>query len=268
MKNFDCKRYWLVLKQNVIQGRKRFLTSYAGIFLGLFLAFMAVSIGTRFNPLQDYTQNGAAITFGVFMLGCLVFGSAVLGHLDTKTARITALMLPATNLEKFLVRLTLCLPVYWVLYVPVFLAADAAQMLTTEVIGGHGQWIAPVLWQELTYIGDYIGNTTAHPGEKAFYVLWNLIATYVFTYSIYIFGSAVFRKRAFILTSVILFVANILSGYMMLSVGTREFQSKMGADALSIFFIVLMFAGAAGLVFATYKLFCRIQVVVPKLFGK
>ena len=139
MKNFNCKRYWLVLKQNVIQSRKRFLTSYAGVFLALFLTFMGISIGTRFNPLQDYTQNGVALTFCVFMLGCLVFGSAVLGHLDSKTARITALMLPATNLEKFLVRLTLCLPVYWVLYVPVFLAADAAQMLTTEMIGGNGQ---------------------------------------------------------------------------------------------------------------------------------
>lgn len=148
MKNFNCKRYWLVLKQNVIQGRKRFLSSYAGVFLGLFLTFMCISIGTRSNPCYNYTQNGVALTFCVFMLGCLVFGSAVLGHLDSKTARITALMLPATNLEKFLVRLTLCLPVYWVLYVPVFLAADAAQMLTTEVIGGNGQWIAPVLWQE------------------------------------------------------------------------------------------------------------------------
>ena len=77
-----------------------------------------------------------------------------------------------------------------------------------------------------------------------------------------------FRKRAFILTSVVLFAANILSGYMMLSVGTREFQLKMGEDFTDILFIVLMFAGAAGLVFASYKLFCRMQVVVPKLFGK
>ncbi len=268
MKNFDCKRYWLVLKQNVIQSRKRFLTSYAGIFLGLFLAFMAVSIGTRHNPLHDYTQNGAAITFGVFMLGCLVFGSAVLGHLDTKTARITALMLPATNLEKFLVRLTLCLPVYWVLYVPVFLAADAAQVVTTEVVGGNGQWIAPVLWQELTDISGTLCDTTARLDDRMLYVLWSIIATCVFTYAIYIFGSAVFRKRAFILTSVVLFMANILSGYMMLSVGSREFQLQIGEYALGILFIVLMFTGAAGLVFATYKLFCRMQVVVPKLFGK
>ena len=34
MKNFNCKRYWLVLKQNVIQSRKRFLSSYAGVFIG------------------------------------------------------------------------------------------------------------------------------------------------------------------------------------------------------------------------------------------
>ena len=54
----------------------------------------------------------------------------------------------------------------------------------------------------------------------------------------------------------------------MLSVGTREFQLKMGEDFTGILFIVLMFAGAAGLVFASYKLFCRMQVVVPKLFGK
>ena len=268
MKNFNCKRYWLVLKQNVIQSRKRFLTSYAGVFLALFLTFMGISIGTRFNPLQDYTQNGVALTFCVFMLGCLVFGSAVLGHLDSKTARITALMLPATNLEKFLVRLTLCLPVYWVLYVPVFLAADAAQVVTTEAVGGNGQWIAPVLWQELTDISGNLCDTTARLGDRMLYVLWSIIATCVFTYAIYIFGSAVFRKRAFILTSVVLFAANILSGYMMLSVGTREFQLKIGEDFTGILFIVLMFAGAAGLVFASYILFCRMQVVVPKLFGK
>ena len=268
MKNFDCKRYWLVLKQNVIQGRKRFLSSYAGVFLGLFLTFMCISIGTRSNPCYDYTQNGVALTFCVFMLGCLVFGSAVLGHLDSKTARITALMLPATNLEKFLVRLTLCLPVYWVLYVPVFLAADAAQMLTTEALGGNGQWIAPVLWQELTDIGDFLNSSAIQIGDRAYYVLWSIIATCTLTYAVYIFGSAVFRKRAFILTSVVLFIANILSGYMMLSVGSREFQLQIGEYALGILFIVLMFTGAAGLVFATYKLFCRMQVVVPKLFGK
>ena len=268
MKNFNCKRYWLVLKQNVIQSHKRFLSSYAGVFLGLFLTFMCISIGTRSNPLRDYTQDGVALTFCVFMLGCLVFGSAVLGHLDSKTARITALMLPATNLEKFLARLTLCLPVYWVLYVPVFLAADAAQMLTTEVIGGNGQWIAPVLWQELTDIGDFLNSSAIQIGDRAYYVLWSIIATCTFTYAVYIFGSAVFRKRAFILTSVVLFAANILSGYMLLSIDTREFQLMIGEDFTGILFIVLMFAGAAGLVFASYKLFCRMQVVVPKLFGK
>ena len=60
MKNFDCKRYWLVLKQNVIQGRKRFLSSYAGVFLGLFLTFMCISIGTRSNPCYDYTLQPVA----------------------------------------------------------------------------------------------------------------------------------------------------------------------------------------------------------------
>ena len=99
-------------------------------------------------------------------------------------------------------------------------------------------------------------------------MLWSIIATCTLTYAVYIFGSAVFRKRAFILTSVVLFAANILSGYMLLSIDTREFQLKMGEDFAGILFIVLMFAGAAGLVFASYKLFCRMQVVVPKLFGK
>nr|CRY94992.1 hypothetical protein [uncultured prokaryote] len=148
MNNFNMKRFGQVLKLDIYQNSRTYLNMAAGCFIAHLLSQLACFYVAKLNLAvtvysalaQEHNQHSAMtaslvvcclITFFSFLLGA----SLLWNNLGTKEQRITYLMLPATNLEKYLSRLLLCTVGMLGINAVAFFAADVLRMLA--YVNGH-----------------------------------------------------------------------------------------------------------------------------------
>lgn len=270
MKNFNFNRFWQVLKWTVISEKKSIMTAAVAYTVG-FLAIQLFSCFTIFDlthGLGDAATYGGMTTCSV-LLSCMsyYYASGILGNAHTTQQRTTALMLPASNLEKFVARVIYCcIFMLALLYVAVFVATGLRMLL--ELIAGH---------QGIVSGFSFFFDVSTFRFNSMDVNLFPVIAGTLWTTSLFVLGGVFFSKRPFVWTNVALILGSITLFTLMFYIGTLIGEENIGRflenfrgmtfDTFQLIVSIILIAFTVFNVWLAYWLYTRLQVVQHKWFN-
>lgn len=256
MAQFDLDRFGNVMSRLLVI-RQRNISVIFNTFLIIFLAFAMFVIPMFSGKTIDdigYRQLvidivGPLRSFSPFVF--FVLGTFFIQDLEGHQQRINELMLPATNLEKFVARVLLVAVIYPLAICASFIVADGLQQLISMIIA-HGERMSMVV--AYFDIDTYVSEDSP---------LWTKALSTLSNYSIAIYGGLLFRKLAWLKTTVSYLTVIILSiiGFFLLKIFLYEstdyevvFIENPYASLISIGVSLLMF-------WSSYKIYTRLQVI-------
>lgn len=268
MSNFNTKRFIQTLKWSAMATKKEIATIAGCMFFLYMVPFIMSVISTQGEPdiVADASIENATLVctffFGVYTM---ISGCWIMNNMKTKEQRITFKMLPASDLEKFIVRVLYITVVWMLIGVVAFCLADFCRMLICFISGSHGtystipdvlnMWFGPADTHSMRMTAwglDFIAGVLAVNA----WVFW--------AHSFYVLGGALFRRRQFILTSCAHFALGILS---LIIISYIPLSAKEGLKFVNtIAYVYTAVAIMVGLLnwWLTYRLFKRSQVINNK----
>lgn len=249
---FSFRRFWHVLVWTLVYHWRQLLT----LFSAAFVTFVAVEIIEFIQASNDYAYKffnhkslEAIIVKGALhdcSNGCMSFlallmciGAAfAFYNLHRKNEGRRLLMLPATNLEKFLARWVVYVPVLFVLYVVAFIVGDVLRMAILPVFVSSEKISFPTAIPEFFGVMKYlvVWTSTLH-----FYKLLALWRKFWFFHALSLFSSVWIGRWAWLFVTMVFFAvtALLLRG------------NYLGWDVAVLYLLAVVLAVAA------YWLFCR-----------
>ena len=230
---FSFSRFGMVLKRDLMENRKRYL----GVFFIMFAAFLVF----QFSEIKDVAELGRILAYksetgllheyekadyiSRFVEGCLPFIYGVLSlalmcaaadmsgvPLRSKTTSTNYLMMPASNLEKFLSRAFINTVVVIAMTFVALLCADLVRMLSLSLLKAEMTWglTAPralVAWMEPLkeiYIDgasgyEVVNNEIIYPYWKkdlAIMAVSFVVILTLWAHSLFVLGGCFWRKKA------------------------------------------------------------------------
>mgnify|MGYP007069949274 CR=1 FL=1 len=198
-----------MLRWSLTMDKHWFINTTLKCLVMLTLMFLIFTIVVNFNNKTDGIQPYVPCMFMVVLIFTLV---VVLGpvnmfnNMKGQSADQTLLMLPASNLEKYLVRYS-----YWILLLPCLLVA----FVVADLLQYVGNWVTGHEWRTLLMLLFFSPDTHIHVGAGS---LTEGLASLYFnvhlfwTHSVYAVGVMLFRSHKYnwIYTSIALIVGAIL----------------------------------------------------------
>lgn len=271
METFNIQRFGNVCTRLVML-RKR---EYFNIFLAITL-FVALSCIFACNPFSgeaketlEYAYSffqvvGSIYVFAVVLI--IVNGANIIRDLKTKQQRIDELVLPATNLEKFTARVLASTVLVLILAAAGIVAGDILQMLINMLLhkGTFGSISLYATKQMYSMMETNILaiENVAHKPIRFMFVL-TLISSNAF----YLLGGMLFRKTAWLKTTLAVIVisialfsmfvgyAYVVYGYTNYVVYTPEWMQD------SWFNITLLIVQTCACYYFAYRIYCRLQAI-------
>lgn len=221
--NIDFQRVGWLLHQIVSENWKTQMRYYLGIQIGFLIAllvFVFNALHSIYNSYNHYSQDDVANTLWrmsdsmsvigtMALFAAFIFSASAVFSLKTeRSKRIVQLMIPATTAEKVLSRF-----IYYnlgaiVLSFTALLITDAAGCLIVEVLGFDYTWFIPRTLNYIshTFIPELLPSTDLHPSKGEWTLYIYPIFSIIVLWSFYLWGGAVFRKKSFIMTSLVCFI--------------------------------------------------------------
>ena len=283
-KTFDLHRFGMVLRWDLLTNWKGYFNRIAGLAIGIIL----LSIPMLYNfphshfivegrDLGNYYENSMTrFLAAIFILLIFVSASNIFGNMKTKLQRESFLMLPANNLEKYAARFLMMSVGSILMMLIATLVADFVQFILSFFMtpGYH----ASIIGSSLRQIYEAATNTGDNPicilaGQckiDAALVGWSFL---IMIYSFTLLGGTFFRKQPIILTAVSGIIIFMIIGYCGSKLeewGAFDFYTHLNYDnpgtslCVAIFWSVVFLALAAVSLWASYKLFTRMQVICNK----
>ena len=266
---FSFTRMMQVMKLDLQENWKRNLSQFVllyGAFIVINLSFLGSHSGeTPTNEhfeIFTYSLIGMSIFAAQIML--LVFASNMNDNRQTKEKRISSLMLPATNAEKFVNRALLNTVGALIQIAVAWILADITRLMITplfDVPESYRQLCLPMVIRKMHLIRI---NTPAivETSIQLFFAI--MLAAQVWVHSLFILGGSFFYKKPFAKTFGILFggffvLATILPKYpinMLKNVNDHTLYGIM--LAVLIIFIIANWA-------LSYRCFVKAQVTERKI---
>lgn len=301
---FSFARLGAVLKCDLVEHR---WSNIAAFFI-LFAAFLAsqlanmnsiIGTGLRHSIQPDQYMPSLAANFvpffyGVLSLTLMCAAADMCGvPLKTKGRGLNYLMMPATNMEKFVARALVNTILLIVMAFAALLLADLVRMLFVplfEVKEFYGFTLPRILVAlgnpfSAAYSaggevwGPTVDGTVRVIGFSAYYGAVNvttMVAAFLFAHSLFILGGCIWRKAAIIkiwitqivVTSAVVWIFVKLEPYVLPWLGDVltslfETEQQAGMTLLSIAIPVLLALTALNW-WLGYRLFSRKQVVAPQ----
>lgn len=280
MKNFDKERFVQLLKYDVVRNWR----NHVSFAIGAFLAHFAVQFGmiyfsvkNMYNSLPERAGNicrdAASISFVVSYIVFSVALSLMFANLKTKPKRIAYLMLPATNVEKFLSRFLLFTLGAGVVNFVAFVFADLLRMLALS-----GMWVRvnsavpeafcciQAAFTEFLQSWSRFSYTGTSEGLYALFSFSLLLLQFV----LFVLGSVLFRNRAFLKTAACLLGLGIFMSVLVSSVTCMSLKNTIFLTLVFDYWLLvitqLFFVLEVVLLWFSYRLFKRMQVVSRKFF--
>ncbi|WP_027450529.1 hypothetical protein [Xylanibacter brevis] len=288
MENFNIKRFGQALKCHFLVSQKAWIRIFGIYTLILFFAnlFFTRVASMRYSAMVEFYQGEELISqystvvkdttpfFMIFFYIAMLFGaSSLFSQMKDTRKRSAYLLWPVSNCEKYIISLLHSVVLMAVITIVSIIAADALRILTDAITGRVIVWGVPL------YV-DFLSDDLEW--QKLL-----LVATWMFYYhSLYIVGGTLFRRLQFLPTSAIIIIATILLAIIIKQTGLDKIdyhfleyqQDKMYQLSngktfytyrtiynLRFYFALLggWFVIAAHY-WASYKIFCRIQVINNK----
>ena len=282
-KTFDLHRFGMVLRWDLLTNWKSYFYSIAGLAIGIIM--LSISMLYTFphshyivgGDLGNYYEDGmtgflATILIAFFFVSaCNIFSNT-----KTKLQRESFMMLPANNLEKYAARFLMMSVGSILIMVIATLIADFVQFILSFFMtpGYH----ASIIGSSLSQIYKAATNTGDNPicilawqyKIDAAILGWSFLTM---IYSFCLLGGTFFRKQPIILTAVSGIIIFMIIGYCGSELeewGAFDFFKHLNYDnpstslCMAIFWSVIFLALAAGSLWASYKIFTRMQVICNK----
>ena len=271
METFNIQRFGNVCTRLVMLRKREYFNIFLAVvlFVGLFCVFTCNPFsGDAIEPLQyKYLFLQLGITIYSFSLILItLYGANIIRDLKTKQQRIDELVLPATNLEKFTARVLASTVLILIIIVAGIMVADVLQMLINMLLhkGTFASFCLSsfnVAFTELQTSILAIENVLHKPIRFMF--LLTLISGNAF----YLLGGMLFRKTAWLKTTLAVIVisialfsmfvgyAYVVYGYTNYVVYTPEWMQD------SWFNITLLIVQTCACYYFAYRIYCRLQAI-------
>ena len=283
-KTFDLHRFGMVLRWDLLTNWKSYLYSIAGLAIGIIM----LSISMLYNfphshfivegrDLGNYYEDSMTGFLGTILIAFFFISACnIFSNMKTKLQRESFMMLPANNLEKYAARFLMTSVGSILIMMISILVADFVQFVLSFFMtpGYH----ASIIGSSLSQIYKAATNTGDNPicilaGQceiEAALVGWSFL---IMIYSFTLLGGTFFRKQPIILTAVSGIIIYMIVGYCGSKLeewGAFDFYTHLNYDnpgtslCTAIFWSVVFLALAAFSLWASYKLFTRMQVICNK----
>lgn len=254
-KTFDIHRFAMVLRWDILTNKKRYTGALLGLILGFTLIFIISLLSMRgwdytesfhFSDPSEYFLNNNYSFFCIFMgIVPFVMATMIFHNMANKLSRENFLMLPASNLEKYFVRLLNMTLGSFILVILALIGADLVQLAFSFIItpSFHMSLSWPTLSRWITTefsFGDF--------------------CAFLFFHSFCILGGAFYRKQPFLLTFVTGGV--LLWALGCISIFFHPIFPRIPTE--DICYIIICLCLTVFNYWASYKLFCRMQVICNK----
>ena len=283
-KTFDLHRFGMVLHWDLLTNWKSYFYSMAGLAIGIIM----LSISMLYNfphsrvigaggDLSDYYRCSiVGFLAALFMLFIFISACNIFSNMKTKLQRESFMMLPANNLEKYAARFLMASVGSILIMVIATLIGDFVQFILSFFMtpGYHASIIGSFLsqiYEAATDAGnDPISVLAWQYKADAALLGWSFL---IMIYSFTLLGGTFFRKQPIILTAVSGIIIFMIIGYCgnkLEEWGAFDFYTHLNYDnpgtslCVAIFWSVVFLALAAGSLWASYKLFTRMQVICNK----
>ena len=283
--SFNLRRCWSLLKGDLRNNRTDILL-LAGV---LFLVVIAVALFSVFTPSLTFSQatgitlSGAEIAaltaisnIGlVVMVAEVVIFSRVFANMSTRSGEINYLMLPATNSEKWLSRVSYVVLVGLVFVLAIYYLAILCCGLIGHVFDVESLSLIPKMTFDTGYFSSLFNFTLPLQAKVVNHV------SSLFFVAVFVLGGTWFRRLPWLYTALILlgtfFVLAIGSGFCAgyyLSGNQRFVDAAVNHDLNTLFDIMLplfyissaiLLVLSIVMLWLSYRLFCRRQLEARKI---
>lgn len=283
-KTFDLHRFGMVLRWDLLTNWKSYFYSIAGLAIGIIMLSISMLysfphsyfiVERDLNYYYECRMTGFLATILIaffFVSACNIFSNT-----KTKLQRENFLMLPANNLEKYAARFLMMSVGSILIMVIATLIADFVQFVLSFFMtpGYH----ASIIGSSLRQIYEAAIDTTCNNPISILAWQYKIDAAILgwsfltMIYSFCLLGGTFFRKQPIILTAVSGIIIFMIIGYCGSELeewGAFDFFKHLNYDnpgtslCMAIFWSVVFLALAAFSLWASYKLFTRMQVICNK----
>lgn len=268
MKHFDLSRFWLTLKADNVLQWKASLRLTLGMAFALTTIYVVNSLTysdslgeTRFYTYLN-TCWGLTLLCFIFFMG--IGGCFMSNNMKTKQQRIAFLSLPSSNLEKFLSRFLWCTLGFFLFFCVAMITADLLRAIFCLSI--HGNACGSVLAYHFDMLGmASFNNPNGNFDMEIVYAVIMVTSVALYSHSVYLLGGVFFRKFNWILTTVVCYAVSSL-----LALLTYYFDIDPVAESDGLTATAYTVTGVCLLLtvfnyWASYRLFCRSQVICNKI---
>ena len=284
-KTFDLHRFGMVLRWDLLTNWKSYFYSMAGLAIGIIM--FSISILYNFphsrvigagRDLSDYYRCSiVGFLAAIFILFFFISACNIFSNMKTKLQRESFMMLPANNLEKYAARFLMMSVGSILIMVIATLIADFVQFILSFFMtpGYH----ASIIGSSLRQIYEAAIDTTCNNPISILAWQYKIDAAILgwsfltMIYSFCLLGGTFFRKQPIILTAVSGIIIFMIIGYCGSKLeewGAFDFFKHLNYDnpgtslCMAIFWSVIFLALAASSLWASYKIFTRMQVICNK----
>lgn len=286
---FDKTRFVKLLKWEMMTERKDYMRFAIGIALTLTSLFCATIISRYFDDVNGYTEDLiimfkkdtvmilSNLAWTVYLFAIFLGASFVFKNVATKQQRIAFFSLPASNMEKFLVRLFHVMIGYPLCFLVALAFADIMQLFLSFILLKSPDYSVVVksvtalftpIYSDLN--GEIIKGCLLFPNGFTLVGIMESLSYptfFAFNYAFWIFCGTLFRRNAWLLT----LASQVVIGFVVImiirvfcspSVGNSLNESS--ALALAYLFIAIAWVVIALMYWGSYRLFSRMQVINNK----
>ncbi|GAB6976108.1 hypothetical protein [Prevotella falsenii] len=271
MENFNIQRFGNVCSRLVMIRKQEYLRT----FLELMLVFTFLSVFAC-NPfkLEALSNEAYQLAFlnisGLFGIISVIYivlgGSMIISDLKTKQQKIDELLLPASNLEKFVARAIGSTLLVVVILVVAFFVADLLQMLINMLLH-KGTFASMTVMAKDTIMKTRNFDITPYMGESGMSISMTMTLLILTPNAFYILGGMLFRKSAWLKTSLALVLLSIIVFSLFVGYGYLVYKytdyvvyipewisNKWFSLIFNIVQIVVCY-------YFAYRIYCRLQAI-------
>ena len=250
MIQFNINRFGKLARWSLTNDKKYYVRSFLQVFAMLTLVFLFFT-GTVFtiNGNSANYQACGVVVIMMFAINIIIGPSLMFYSMTGKHDRQALLMLPASNLEKYLMRYSTWILLF-PLYVVAFLSADLIQYLVHMIMGhDYAMFVTAELMNHIHVLKD-IPLSKSNLLDIAVFLFW--------LHALYALGGTLFRSRKFnwVLTTIVFIVFCIVCMWLF----DTDIKSEPHTWTHWVI-VVFYFVWALVNFWLSYKLFCRTQVI-------
>lgn len=213
---FSFPRFGALIKKSWIEDWRSILLS-GGSMLGL-LTLTGILIAMAYHyegqQAESYGTNMLhieAMWFGFYIIvGALLFASRSFSTMATPQSSLSTLMVPASQFEKYLYRLILAIPVYFIVMFILVVVADWLRVIFVELY--YNTSVRPINWSKLLLPDSEVYADVAISGSF-FRVMARSFLVLLMAQSFFFLGAIVWPKHSMLKT--FLSIVVIIFGYVL-----------------------------------------------------